>query len=601
MKALKQIRETLATFGRFGRECIPPDRKPFFAIWILHVLFAVLLILPPLLIKHIIDAGILAGNVNVVVKLAFIIFGIFVAVAAIDWVRHFWGHKLAQRITYKLRNNLYWHLQKLSFKFYDNIKVGELLSRLIDDLNRGEEILYHAPQIWVSNSVMILLTAGMLFYLDPVLAVICICIVATIGVAAFLVSRKMFAAERKVRDVKADLSAQAEDNLAGVRIIQSFVRERHEMDQFDRKNRAHYQSRIRAVYWWSWLFPVSIVILGIALTLAICLGGHKAITNPDAMSVGALTAFIMYLQRLMFPMLSLFLINERTIQYLAGVERYFSFMDMEPDIRDRPKPVHLGHAQGDVAFNNVWFRYDENDVLKNINLHVPPGQTVALVGPSGTGKTTVTRLIPRFYEPYKGEVTIDGINVQQIALSSLRENIGIVMQDDYLFSDTLLNNIAYGRLDVTRAELIEAAKQANVDQFVKHMPDGYDTEVGQRGVKVSEGQAQRISIARAIVKDPPVLILDEATSSVDSQTELLIQQALERVMQNKTCFMIAHRLSTIVDADVICFVKNGQIAEQGTHQELMDKDGEYAYYYRLQSEGTRERETFLKENGEHAP
>ncbi len=587
MKGLDEIKQGIALLWRFHKECLSHVAKKFYGLWIMHVCFAILLITPPLIIREVIDKGIGEEDLGVIYIAAGAILAIFAAVGVIDWFRHYWGHRIAQQITYELRNNLYWHLQKLSFRFHDNTKVGELLSRLIDDLNRGEEVLYHAPQTWVTNCTMIVVTSGALFYLNAKLAVVSIGIMALIGVVAFLVSRRMFGAEREVRKKKAKLSAQAEDNLAGVRIIQSFVRESHEMDRFERENRGHFQSRISAVYWWSWLFPSSVFILGISLAFVVAAGGHLAVTMPGVMSIGTLTAFVMFLQRLLFPLLALFLINEQLIQYFTGVERYFRFMDTEPDIQDVPEAVSLGTASGEVAFENVWFRYheDESPILRDINLQVEAGETVALVGPSGTGKTTVTRLIPRFYEPYQGRVTIDGTDVQNVKISSLRQNIGLVMQDDYLFSETLLNNIAYGRLDATEEEIIEAAKQANVDKFVEDLPDGYETNVGQRGVKVSEGQAQRISIARAIVKDPPILILDEATSSVDSETELLIQDALERIMEDKTCFMIAHRLSTVVNADRICFIKDGEIAEQGTHSELMDKDGHYAYYFKLQAEG----------------
>ncbi|AKJ65131.1 ABC transporter ATP-binding protein [Kiritimatiella glycovorans] len=586
MKSIRQMRETLGLFARFHREGLPPYRGKFYGIWVLHVLFAILLVLPPLVVRAVIDRAIPQKDIGLVWLAAGALMAIFALAAVIDWFRHYIGHMVAQRVTYRLRNNLYWHLQKLSFSFHDNIRVGELVSRLIDDLNRGEEVLYHAPQTWVTNTVTLVLTAALLLMLHPSLAAVCMVIVALVAFVAWWVSRRMFGAERRVREHKASLSSQAEENLSGVRIIQSFVRESHEMDRFEQENRGHYRSRMKAIFWWSWLFPTSILILGFALALALGLGGRTAILNPDAMTVGTLAAFVMYLQRLMFPLLMLFLINEALIQYFAGVERYFSFMDREPDITDVEDAVDLGRARGEVEFDGVWFRYDTTPVLRDIRLKVPPGETVALVGPSGTGKTTLTRLIPRFYEPYEGTLRIDGVDVNRIKLPSLRRNVGLVMQDDFLFSDTLYNNIAYGRLEATPEEIKEAARQANVDEFAQRLSDGYDTELGQRGVKISEGQGQRISIARAIVKNPPILILDEATSSVDSETERLIQEALERVMKDKTCFVIAHRLSTIVNADRICFIEDGRIIEEGTHDELIRLGGHYARYYELQSSGS---------------
>jgi ATP-binding cassette subfamily B protein len=582
-KLFSNAAKSFTLLKRFNSEGLFEYKAKFYGMWFMHAGVAVLLILPPLIIKDFIDNGILKSDTRKVWFSAFVLLAIFIALAIVDFFRHYWGHIIAQKLTYKLRNNLYWHFQKLSFSFHDDTKVGELISRLIDDLNRGQEVLYHAPQIWIQNGVMILVTAGVLFYLNPPLAGICITIVAMIGIAAYFISRKMFGAERKVRKKKASLSARAEESLSGIRIVQSFVREMYEMDKFEQENKAHYFSRIKAVYWWSYLFPVSIVILAIAMTVAIGIGGSQAITNPEIMTVGTLTAFVMYLQRLMFPLITIFLINEQVIQFMTGVERYFKFLDIQPTIKDKPNPVNLSKAKGDVEFHDVWFGYEkESYVLKGINLKAAAKQTIALVGPSGTGKTTLTRLVPRFYEPKKGSVKIDGVDVRDLSIHSLRANIGIVMQDDYLFSDTLYNNIAYGRIGVKKEEVFEATRKSNVEQFIKNLPEGYQTDVGQRGVKVSQGQAQRISIARAIVKDPPILILDEATSSVDSETEALIQQALERIMQDKTCFMIAHRLSTIINADKICFLLNGKITEEGTHQQLMQLNGNYAKYYNLQ-------------------
>ena len=290
----------------------------------------------------------------------------------------------------------------------------------------------------------------------------------------------------------------------------------------------------------------------------------------------------MYLQRFMRPLVSLSMMGESVTRFFAGIERYFKYMDIHPDIKDTPGAVTLEKVRGDIQFRNVWFKYDTETILKDINLHIRPGETVALVGPSGSGKTTMSRLVSRFYEPYEGRILVDGKDIREIKLRSLRTNIGVVMQNDYLFSDSLMDNIAYSRLDASKEEIIEAAKQANIHQFVEKLPLGYATEIGQRGVKLSEGQAQRVSIARAALNNPPILILDEATSSVDSETELLIQEALERLMRSKTCIVIAHRLSTILGADKILFIENGEIVEKGNHKQLLEKNGRYAHFYNLQ-------------------
>ncbi|MFO7871997.1 MAG: ABC transporter ATP-binding protein [Kiritimatiellia bacterium] len=578
------VKKGLNLLRRFHAEELSSRRKKFYGIWIMHVLFAFLLIIPPLLIRRIIDQGVAGKDLPLIRNSALLLFSIFVAVAVLEWFRHYWGHLVAQNITYDLRNNLYWHLQKLSFSFHDNIRVGELVSRLIDDLNRGEEALYHTPETWVQNAVMIVLTAVVMFTLNPMLALACLAVIATIAAGAAFICRRMFGAERSVRQRKADMSARAEETFAGMRIIQSFVREIHEMQKFEKENRGHFDSRMKAVYWWSWLFPFSVVILGVAYTIAVGVGGRIAVLRPDIMSVGTLTAFIMYLQRLMFPLLSLFLVNEQFFRFMTGLERYFDFMDIRPDIQDKSAAAEPEMREADIEFDDVWFRYQDTPILKGINLKINAGETIALVGPSGAGKTTLTRLLPRFYETWRGSVKIGGVNINDIQLRCLRNNIGIVMQDDYLFSDTLSANITYGRLDASHEEVVRAAEQANVAPFAGDLVEEYETNVGQRGVKLSAGQAQRISIARAILKNPPILILDEATSSVDSETEALIQEALARVMENKTCFVIAHRLSTIINADRICFMSDGTIIEQGTHFELMDLNGQYARYYRLQSE-----------------
>ena len=573
-------RKGLPLFIRFYGEYVRPYQGKFFIILLLHVLFAGTLVIPPYLIKQLIDEGIVNKNLNLIWFLASMVAGIYALVALIDKVRIFWGHIFAQKITYNLRNNLYSHLQKLSFGFYDKIKTGELISRIIDDLNVVQEVVYHGPDNVITSGCTLLFAGVVLFYLNWKLALASLTVMPAIVIFAYLISLKMFKAFREVRKRKASLASRVEDNLSGVRIIQSFVREDYERERFDKENIGHYRSRVSVISPMSWLFPLSIAILGISLALATGYGGYQVMSGE--MTVGSLTAFIMYLQRFLFPLLTLAMMSEMITRFLASTERYFKYMDMHPDIKDSNKAVSLQKVSGDIQFRNVWFKYGKTVILKGINLHIRAAETIALVGPSGAGKTTVTRLIPRFYEPYKGKILLDGIDIRDIKLHCLRANIGVVMQSDYLFSDSLMNNIAYGRLGASEEEIIEATKQANVDEFARELPEGYETQIGQRGAKLSEGQAQRVSIARAVLKDPPILILDEATSSVDSETEELIHQALERLMKDKTCIVIAHRLSTIWGADRILFMENGQIVEEGNHEQLLRKDGKYAHFYNLQ-------------------
>lgn len=574
------FRQGFKLLSRFYKEYTHSLRGKLLGIWSLHVLFAAGLVVPPYLVKEVIDRGIATKNIGLIWSLAGAIMGTFVLVAVVDKIRSFWGHILAQRIAYNLRNDLYSHLQRMSFRFYDNTSTGELLSRTVDDLSTVEDTLYHGPQNIIGNGCMLLFAGVLIFTLNWRLALASLAVLPVIVLIDYRIFLAMFKSARKVRKAMALLAGRMEENFSGMRIIQSFVREKHEMRRFERENRQHYQSRIGVIKSMSWIFPASISILGVSLAIALGYGGLQVVAG--VMTVGTLTAFIMYLQRFMSPLVELSRIGESVVRFLAGIERYFEYMDTYPDVKDSSGAVGLRDAKGEIQFEDVWFRYDKETVLKDINFLIHPGETLALVGPSGSGKTTITRLIPRFYEPFRGRVLLDGKNIADLKLHSLRNQIGIVMQNDFLFSESLLNNIAYGRLDASREEIMEAARKANIHAFVQELPQAYDTEIGERGVKLSEGQAQRISIARAILRDPPILILDEATSSVDSETEILIQEALEKLKEEKTCIVIAHRLSTILRADRILFIENGQVVEEGNHRQLLKRGGRYAHFYDLQ-------------------
>ncbi len=574
------FRRGFKLLSRFYKEYTHSLRGKLLGIWCLHVLFAAGLVVPPYLVKEVIDRGIATKNISLIWSLAGAIMGTFVLVAVVDKIRSFWGHILAQRIAYNLRNDLYSHLQRMSFKFYDNTSTGELLSRMVDDLSVVQDVLYHGPQNIIGNGCMLLFAGILIFTLNWKLALASLAVLPAIFLIDYRIFLTMFKSARKVRKAMALFAGRIEENFSGMRIIQSFVREKHEMRRFERENRQHYQSRIGVIRSMSWIFPASISILGVSLAIALGYGSLQVVAG--VMTVGTLTAFVMYLQRFMSPMVELSRMGESVVRFLAGIERYFEYMDNHPDVKDSSKAVGIADTKGEIQFEEVWFRYDKDTVLKGINFLVHPGETLALVGPSGSGKTTITRLIPRFYEPYRGRVLLDGKNIADLKLHPLRSQIGMVMQNDFLFSENLLNNIAYGRLDSSEEEIMEAARKANVHSFAQELPQAYDTEIGERGVKLSEGQAQRISIARAILRDPPILILDEATSSVDSETEILIQEALDRLKEGKTCIVIAHRLSTILRADRILFIENGQVIEEGNHQQLLERGGRYAHFYNLQ-------------------
>jgi ATP-binding cassette subfamily B protein len=509
---------------------------------------------------------------------------LFVAVGIVDKIQGMLGLSMSQQVTYDLRKDLHSHLQKMTFTFYDNKKTGELISRIIDDLNVVERMLYNIPRLLIRNVVTIILAVcfgGYLMRNKPSVALACFAVFPGVFFVYLFFFKRIIKAAHKVRKRKAALSSKTEDVISGMKIVQAFNKEDYEQDRFDRENTNHYKSRLEVISYQTSMLPYTLSLMGIALTIAASYGGYQVINGP--LKVGALAGFIMYLQRFMGPLQMLAAVSDPASRFLAGIRRFFTYMDIQPDIKDQKNAVQLQQVKGKIEFKNIKFRYDEDqDILKNINFTVNPGQTVALVGPSGSGKSTITRLLPRFYEPYQGQILLDGTDIRNYSIRSLRDAVSIVMQERHLITDTVKQNIRYGKLNAQDNEIIEAAEKANASEFIENLAKGYDTQVGQRGAKLSQGQAQRLAIARAILKNAPILILDEATASVDSHTEKLIQQALDVLLKNKTAFIIAHRLSTIKNADKILFIEDGQIIEQGSHQQLMDKNGKYANFHNIQ-------------------
>ncbi|MFO8008850.1 MAG: ABC transporter ATP-binding protein [Candidatus Brocadiia bacterium] len=565
---------------RFLKSYVRARKWTFGTVQLMHVVAVLLLLSPPILIRHVIDKVIPAKDLGLLGLCAGGIVAIYGLWALLHGLKEYWGHEVAQSITSRQRNDLYSHLQKLSMSFHDDKKTGELLSRLVDDINVIQEIVHHGPETILIGIVTLLGAGGIMLYYDWRLAVVAMVVAPLLVVCARRPMSRMLQQFRTVRKDKASLSEVLEENLAGMRVIKAFVSEDRETGAVSQANEDHYRSRMGAIRYIATLFPVTLFLNNVGLAIVLLYGGLRAFEGE--LTIGTLTAFLFYLGRFHQPILRMMMMSERGGEFFAGIERFFEYMDIEPDIKDAPNARELAECRGEVRFENVHFSYDRETVLKGVDLTARPGQMVALVGPSGAGKTTITRLIPRFYDPQNGRVVVDGGDVRTLKLRSLRSHIGIVMQDDFLFSGTVADNIRYGRPDAERDEIVQAATLANAAPFIHRLPDGYDTEIGKRGVKLSEGQRQRISIARALLKNPQILILDEATSSVDSETELLIQQAVERLREGRTTFAIAHRLSTILSADQILFVAGGEIHERGTHEELMERDGEYARFYRIQ-------------------
>lgn len=621
---------------RFYREYLKPNLRVYLPLQIGHVVAAILVLIPPLLLRSIIDDALMSGDVSQVINLTLMALGVFGAIALLRGLKSYYGHKTAQKVVYDMRNDLYSHFQELPMKFHDNKKTGELIARLIDDLNRLQEFVHHGPEGLFTAATQITGTLIILFFLNIPLTLVSLAFTPLLVIYGWYLMGRMHKAFRKVRSKKADMTDRLEDNLSGVKIIKVFANELFERGRFAEENIEHFEARRKAVKYIAILGPGAYFLNSLGLVLTLGYGGY--LVMEGVISAGTLAAFYTYLLGFRGPMLRLIHINEGLSRFLASIERFFDHMDIKPAIFSKSGSVtaddvaeeeeekteemeenkergsilegeerlelvqDLENVEGDkikkeqvhekvpipggVTFDHVDFSYGESEqVLKDVDFDVPPKKSVALVGPSGSGKTTIVRLIPRLYDVDDGSVKVDEVDVKNWNLKELRNSIAMVLQDDFLFSGTIKENISYGRPDATEDEVLKMAEEANVDQFAKDMPDGYETQVGQRGIKLSGGQRQRISIARALLKDPEILILDEATSSVDSHTEKLIQEAIDRVSEGRTTFTIAHRLSTIVDADEILFIEDGQIEERGTFDELMDKGEKFQHFYDLQFGG----------------
>jgi len=571
---------------QFYNKYIVDRKKAFFTLQFLHILGALIVLIPPMILRELLDHAIPEGVMSQVYFLAVLALGVYVFGDLISAVKIYWGHKVAQVVTRDMRNDLYRHYQDLSLSFHDNKKTGELMSRVIDDLNVCQEFVHHGPEGIVGSVVLIFGTVGVLFYMSIPLTLLSLLFVPFLVFYSYFLFSKMHSSFRYTRQKVADMTDRLEDNLSGMKVIKAFANEDYENERFSEQNDSHKTARLTAIKYMSMLLPGSRFLNNIGLLVVLTYGAYLVI--GDVITLGTIVAFHGLLLQFRAPLLRLVRVNEQLSMFFASIERFFTHLNIKPSITavDGDAEKHIpDKVEGEVTFKNVNFSYEPDEVvLKDISFHVDADQTVALVGPSGSGKTSIVRLIPRLYEIDFGSLLVDGVDVREWNLKSLRSSIAMVMQDDYLFSDSVIENIAYGRPSASEEEIIEVAREANAHQFIEELPDGYNTAVGQRGVKLSGGQRQRVSIARALLKDPDILILDEATSSVDTETEKLIQEAIERVTTGRTTFIIAHRLSTIVNADDILFIEQGRIRERGTHDELMSSETKYREFYQLQFE-----------------
>lgn len=492
------------------------------------------------------------------------------------------GHMMGALMERDMRNELFEHYQKLSFKFYDDHRTGQLMTRISNDTFDLAELYHHGPEDIVISLLNFIGAFIILMIINAKLALIALLFLPVMGLYGLYFSRKMHHALRRSRDRIGDINAQVEDTLSGIRVVKSFTNEAIESKKFHYENSRFVESR-REGYKNEAYFYDGLITLTQLMTVTVVIFGAISIVK-GSLDLADLLTFLLYIVILIEPIQRLGNFNRLYQEGVSGFNRFMEVLEVEPDIKDAAKAKELTDVQGRIEFRNVSFKYREgyDHVLKNISLNIKVGEYVALVGPSGAGKTTLCSLIPRFYEVNAGEILIDGKNIKELKLKSLRKHIGLVQQDVYLFAGTVLDNIRYGNLEATEDEIIMAAKKANAHEFIMSLPNRYTTDIGQRGVKLSGGQKQRLSVARVFLKNPPIIIFDEATSSLDNESEKSVQDALEKLIENRTTIVIAHRLSTIRNAKRILVLTDNGIEEQGTHRELIVRNGIYANLYNMQ-------------------
>ncbi len=562
--------------------------KPYKGIFAADMFFALLgavttLVLP--LIVRYITGTVIYEPKNEMINHVMLLVIFMVVLVGIEFYSNFfityYGHMMGAKMEFNMRNEIFAHFQKLSFSFYDNQKVGGLMSRITNDLFEITELLHHGPEDVVISIIKLIGSFIILMLINVKLALFAFALIPVMLVFAYFLNKKMKKAFKRNRARIADINTGIEDNLSGIRVVKSFANEDIEMEKFGEGNMNFLNSK-RNSYRYMATYNSGLGAFITLVTVIVVVVGALLLSD-NQLSATDLITFLLYISNFTEPVRKLVNFTEQFQNGMTGYERFLEVLAIEPDIDDAEDAVTLMDVKGDVAFENVSFRYEEDldNVLANVSLNVKAGEYVALVGTSGAGKTTLCSLIPRFYEVSEGAVKVDGIDVRNIKLKNLRQNIGVVQQDVYLFAGTVGDNIRYGKPNATEEEIINAAKNANAHEFIMELPDGYNTNIGQRGVKLSGGQKQRLSIARVFLKNPPILIFDEATSALDNESEKVVQESLEKLAKNRTTFVIAHRLSTIRNARKILVLTEEGIAEQGTHEELMNLNGVYKSLYSI--------------------
>lgn len=535
----------------------------------------------PFVIKDMVDQVLSEKNTTMLNWIVLSIIVVFVIRGIAYYGQSYLMNYVGQRVIIDIRKAVFEKLQRLSMSFYDKHKTGTIMSYVTNDVSALQSAMVDNVVEMITETVILVASIVMMIYLDWKLFLVTF---ATFPVVLFFIDsfgKRIRKSGSRIQEAAADITSVLQEVASSPRVIKSFVREGYEVDRFDKENMNNFRANMKYAQLSSTLTPTIEFVAAVGVSIILWYGGNSVING--SITAGSLVAFLTYAVNISNPIKRLSRVIGNIQKALAAAQRVFDVLDLPEDIKNAPDAKALPKVKGDVRFNDVSFAYNENeDVLSHVSFEVKPGEMVAFVGPSGAGKSTVASLLPRFYDAINGSITIDGQDIRKVTLDSLREQVGIVPQETVLFNGSVYDNILYGRLDATREEVEAAAKAANAHDFIMQLPDGYETMLGDRGMNISGGQRQRISIARAILKNPQILILDEATSALDTESERVVQEALDRLMVGRTSFVIAHRLSTIKNADKIMVLEKGQLIEQGNHDELMAMDGLYAHLYKIQ-------------------
>ncbi|MFD0586483.1 ABC transporter ATP-binding protein [Paenibacillus sp. GCM10027627] len=559
-----------------------PYRGLFFSVLACSFIGSAIALAYPLLVRYL-TKDVLEGPLANALIEVYWVGGLMLVLLAIqttgNYIADYHGHALGARMESDMRSELFAHMQKLPFSFYDKEKTGGLMSRITNDLLQLSELYHHGPEDYTKYFVRFIGAFIVLYCIDAPLTITVFCFLPILALFTWHFNKKLNKAMSQNKERIAGVNAQVEDSLAGSRVVKAFANEDMEVEKFNRENARFLESR-KKTYRAEALFYNSFDTVIQLITITAIIFGSAKIVNR-ALDLSDLITFLLYIHYMVEPIQRLNHMSTQLQEGLTGFQRFMEMMNVQPSIKSKHDAIHLREVRGEIEFKQVSFQYNEQagKVFDNLSLHIKPGEYVALVGPSGAGKTTLCSLIPRFYDAAEGEVLIDGVNVRDADMHSLRRNIGVVLQEVYLFSGTVMENILYGNPTASEDDVMIAAKQANAHEFIMNLPSGYHSEIGQRGVKLSGGQKQRLSIARVFLKNPPVVIFDEATSALDNESESWIKRSLDSLAKGRTTIVIAHRLSTIRHAGRIIVLTEHGIAEQGTHEELLSMNGVYAHLY----------------------